>query len=428
MGSPGCGSPCCCGWSPAWRRWACASPGRGGGSRGHRLEAPLAHPALGLADHGLQGGHAREALGVARDEVPWRALDVGARQHVVDRADILGPAAAVAPVLVGDLPHLQRVLLASAEAPQLLRLGDVQEELDEDHPVGGEHALEVLDLVVRAAPLLLGRVALYALDEHAAVPGAVEDRQAAPARQRRPEPPQVVVALLVVRRRAVGGDPEVARVEVGDQAADRPALARGVPPLEDHAQRRAEAPVARLAPELQAQLLEAELPRRQARGLVVARELQAEVDVVQAAHRRILDFRPSWPSTAPSIPSSRSRRWRRRCWRAGASAMSSASRCAAATGARSTCSTRDRRRPTAGRAPTTSSPASSRTSFRASRRCAGSTSSARAAGTATACPWRSRSSASSGSPPRRTSRSTGSPSSTPAAGRRCSSSWRTGTR
>ena len=49
---------------------------------------------------------------------------------------------------------------------------------------------------------------------------------------------------------------------------------------------------------------------------------------------------------------------------------------------------------------TTSSPARSRTSSRATRPCAGTTSSARAAGTATACRSRSRSSRSSGSTPR----------------------------
>ena len=62
----------------------------------------------------------------------------------------------------------------------------------------------------------------------------------------------------------------------------------------------------------------------------------------------------------------------------------------------------DRERPAGHR--TTCSRASSRTSSPATRRCAGSTSSARAAGTATACRSRSRSRRSSASPPRTTSR------------------------
>ena len=71
--------------------------------------------------------------------------------------------------------------------------------------------------------------------------------------------------------------------------------------------------------------------------------------------------------------------------------------------------------------------ACSRTSTRATRRCAATASSARAAGTATACPSRSPSSRSSGSAPRRRSRPTGSPSSTRAAARRCSPTSRSGT-
>ena len=83
-------------------------------------------------------------------------------------------------------------------------------------------------------------------------------------------------------------------------------------------------------------------------------------------------------------------------------------------------STRARRPPTAGPARTTCWRASSRTSTRASRRCAASTSSARAAGTATACRSRSPSSSSSASPRRPRSRSTGSPSSTRSAASRSS--------
>ena len=93
-------------------------------------------------------------------------------------------------------------------------------------------------------------------------------------------------------------------------------------------------------------------------------------------------------------------RWSRRCSSAGASATSSASRCAAARAPSRGSSTRARRPPTAGPAPTTSSRACSRTSTRATRRCAATTSSARAAGTATACRSRSRSSSSSASRPR----------------------------
>ena len=102
---------------------------------------------------------------------------------------------------------------------------------------------------------------------------------------------------------------------------------------------------------------------------------------------------------------------------AGAGALARArrlrsARSPTAQGPRSGASTRARRPPTAGPAPTTSSPASSRTSSRATRRCAATGCRARRAGTATGCRSSSRSKSSSASPPSRRSRSTASPSST----------------
>ena len=60
--------------------------------------------------------------------------------------------------------------LAVAEAAQLLVLADVEPELEDDHPVLDELALELVQLAVGAPPLRLGRESLQALDEHAAVP------------------------------------------------------------------------------------------------------------------------------------------------------------------------------------------------------------------------------------------------------------------
>ena len=81
-----------------------------------------------------------------------------------------------------------------------------------------------------------------------------------------------------------------------------------------------------------------------------------------------------------------------------------ADRSAGARAPRRGASTRARRPPTAARAPTTCWRACSRTSSRATGRCAATTSSARAAGTATGCRSSSRSRRSSASSPRPTSR------------------------
>ena len=136
---------------------------------------------------------------------------------------------AVAPVLVGQLPGSQRVLLPGLEPPQLLVLGQVQPELHQDHALGGEGLLELADLPVGPAPLLVGGEALDPLDQHPAVPGPVEDGHPAPAGQRRPEPPEEVVPLLVVRRRGELRDADVPRVERRDEPLDAAALARRRP-------------------------------------------------------------------------------------------------------------------------------------------------------------------------------------------------------
>src|SRR5262249_34374448 len=96
---------------------------------------------------------------------------------------------AVAPVLVSELPHLQRVLLAPLEALQPLLVRDVEPELDQDHSLVGERALEAVDLVVGSKPLLAGGEALDSLDEHPPVPGAVDHGQPTPSRQQGEEAP-----------------------------------------------------------------------------------------------------------------------------------------------------------------------------------------------------------------------------------------------
>src|SRR5438309_2327076 len=87
-------------------------------------------------------------------------------QADTDRLRVLLLLLPVAPVLIGQLPTLERIALAALEAAELLLLRDVQEELDQDHPLEHERALEADDLVVGALPLLLGGEALHSLDQH----------------------------------------------------------------------------------------------------------------------------------------------------------------------------------------------------------------------------------------------------------------------
>jgi len=66
-------------------------------------------------------------------------------------SSIAVPAAAVAEILVGELPALERVGEPVAE-PHLLVGRDVEDELHQLDPLGDEHALELVDLLEGAAP------------------------------------------------------------------------------------------------------------------------------------------------------------------------------------------------------------------------------------------------------------------------------------
>ena len=126
---------------------------------------------------------------------------VGATQHVLDRPYVRLALLAVAPVLVGQLPALQRIVLAGLKAAELLLVGEVHPELDQHHALRAQSALEFDDLVVRALHSRLSRKPFDPLDQHPAVPGSIEHGHPAPARERGRESPQEVVALLPLTRR-----------------------------------------------------------------------------------------------------------------------------------------------------------------------------------------------------------------------------------
>src|SRR5207244_11530253 len=113
--------------------------------------------------------------------------------------------------------------------------------------------LELADLLVGPRPLVDGGIALDPLDQNAAVPGAVEDRHSAPARQCRSEAQQELVALLVGCRGGESRDADVTQIERSDEALDRSSLAGRVPALEQNADRGPQTTVLELAPELETQ-------------------------------------------------------------------------------------------------------------------------------------------------------------------------------
>src|SRR5204862_108405 len=140
-----------------------------------RQESRVAVASRGAAGKAAVAGGVRVvATTLIPDDMCGAGLvDEDVRERAGARELDYRPLRAIAPVLVRQLPALQRLAPATLEAPQLLLVRDVHPELDQDRALRGERALEADDLVVGPAPLLLGREALHALDQHAAVPGAV---------------------------------------------------------------------------------------------------------------------------------------------------------------------------------------------------------------------------------------------------------------
>ena len=194
---------------------------------------------------------------------------------------VLRPLLTIAPVLLRQLPGLERIVAAPDEPAQLLLVRHVHPELDHDHALLGQRVLEVGDLLVGAAPLHLGGQVLDPLDQDPPVPAAVEDGHAAPSGKGRPEAPQEVVAQLVGGRCGKGRDVDVPGVERLDQPLDGAALAGGVPPLEDDAHRRPELALVELPAVDQPEVQQAALRPAEAFALLVLGQLAREVGVLQ---------------------------------------------------------------------------------------------------------------------------------------------------
>ena len=126
------------------------------------------------------------------------------------------------------------------------------------------------------------------LNEHAAVPGAVEDRHSSPAGQRRPEAPKEVVAGLVVRRRGELRDANVAGIQRGHEPFDRAAFSRRVPTLEHDAHGRPDGTPVQKSRQREAQRLQARPGGLQPSLFLDGCELEAQVELVEPSHAAIV--------------------------------------------------------------------------------------------------------------------------------------------
>src|SRR5690606_3416390 len=91
---------------------------------------------------------------------------------------------------------------------------------------------EVVDLGVRATPIVARREALDAFHQHSAIPAAVVHGEAARARDMPPEAPEVVLGSLLWGGSADRDHAVLAGVQRGDHASDGASFPRGIPPLE----------------------------------------------------------------------------------------------------------------------------------------------------------------------------------------------------
>ena len=189
-------------------------------ARGRRrgIEPPLPHPLLDPLDHGPDHLHPGVALGVGGDHVPGSVRLVGAGEHVLDRLEVRGRLSRLRQSSSVSFQIFRGSLLAPLEAPHLLLLGDVQPELDQDHPLVGEGVLEGVDLVVGAQPLLAGGELLDPLDQS---PARTRSGRRSPSLPSRGAPARSARGSGGASRR--GSAPRTGRRGRGEGRAGRPA-------------------------------------------------------------------------------------------------------------------------------------------------------------------------------------------------------------
>ncbi|RMN28854.1 hypothetical protein ALQ62_05520 [Pseudomonas coronafaciens pv. zizaniae] len=144
--------------------------------------------------------------------------------HVTHCLAVIRPFLAVAPVVFGDLVALERDLFTLLKALQLGLLIDGQPELDDHHTRFRELFFKIVDFGVSALPVRVAAKTLDPLDQHAAIPRAVEDGEFAARRYLAPEPPQIRLRSLVLSRRSDRHDGVLTRVQCSGNPSDSAAF------------------------------------------------------------------------------------------------------------------------------------------------------------------------------------------------------------
>ena len=118
--------------------------------------------------------------------------------------------------------------LALLEAAKLLFFADLQPEFYKHHIAVHQLLFEVVDFGIAPRPVRGWTESLHALDQHATIPGAVEDGYQPRARHVSPEPPQVGLGAFFLGRGRHRHDMVTPRIERGGDAPYRRALTGGI--------------------------------------------------------------------------------------------------------------------------------------------------------------------------------------------------------
>src|SRR6185437_11598050 len=180
----------------------------------------------------LQNLDASEAFVIGFYQRPGGDFSTCAVHHIADSTLVILPFFAIVPVFGRDLEALEIRILPCLKSFQLLVLGDGQPELAEDEAVVHHLRFKIIDFRIAAHPVGFGTQSLDALDQHAAIPGAVEDREAPAAGNVPPESPQIRLSAFFLVGCRDGNHLVPTWIERARDSANAAALAGGVEPLE----------------------------------------------------------------------------------------------------------------------------------------------------------------------------------------------------
>ena len=151
-------------------------------------------------------------------------------------------------VVLGELPAFGGLLQPLQQTLALLLPGDVEKELEHDHSIAGEMALEFADILEAFLPdvladqlgrdfLPLQQFGMHAHDQGLLVVRAVEDADPSSLRDADRRAPEKIVREILLARRLERVHVAALRVETRHDMLDHAILAGGIHPLQHDQQR-----------------------------------------------------------------------------------------------------------------------------------------------------------------------------------------------